>query len=81
MYIIIIIKMCNKSSFENLKKTPEDSREELMKAGREGRRVLRHSTRRGIGIGSSWQVLEADFKMNRNRLQSADGGAVKRICH
>ena len=33
-------------------KTPED-REELTRAVREGRRVSRHSTSRGVGIGSS----------------------------
>ena len=33
-------------------KTPED-REELTKAVREGRRVSRHSTSRGVGIRSS----------------------------
>ena len=43
---------CNKSSFENLGKTPED-REELTRAVREGRRMLRHFTSRGVGIGSS----------------------------
>ena len=43
-------------------KTPED-REELTKVVREGSRVSRHfSTSIGIGIGSSWQVLGANFR-------------------
>ena len=43
-------------------KTPED-RVELTRAVRAGRRVSRHSTSRGVGIGSSGQVLGADFRM------------------
>ena len=41
---------------------PED-REELMRAVKEGRRVSKQSTARAFGIGSSWQVWRADFKM------------------
>ena len=43
-------------------KTPE-VREELTRAVREGRGVSRHSTSRRVGIGSSWQVWGADFRM------------------
>ena len=57
-------------------KAPED-REELMRAVREGRRVLRHSTSRGVGIGSSWQVLGADFRMRFLTTDSETGLKVQ----
>ena len=34
-----------------------------MRAVKEGRRVSKQSTARAFGIGSSWQVWRADFKM------------------
>ena len=56
------MKRSKKQVLKTSGNTPED-REELTRAVREGRRVSRHSTSRGVGIGSSWQVLRADLRM------------------
>lgn len=54
-----------------------------MRAEKEGKRVSRHPTRRRVGIGSSWQVLGADFKMKLLTVAGKCRGryAVKWICH
>ena len=57
-------------------KTPED-REQLTRAVREGRRASRHSTSRGVSIGSSWQVLGADFRMRFLTTDSGTGWKVQ----
>ena len=48
-------------------------REELMRAVIEGRRGSRHSTRRGVGIGSRTQVLGADFMIHSRTFASETG--------
>ena len=55
---------------------PED-REELTRAVREGRRVSRHSTSRGVGIESSWPVSGADFRMRFLTTDSETGWKVQ----
>ena len=54
----------------------EDS-EELMRAVREGRRVLIHFTSRGVGIGSSWQVFGTDFRKRFLMTDSETGWKVQ----
>ena len=57
--------------------TPENS-EELIRAVREGMREWRHSMRRAVGIGSSWQDLGADFNINSLTTDSGTGCNVHR---
>ena len=57
-------------------KMPE-VREELTRAVREGRRVSRHFTGRGVQIGSSWQVLGVDFRMKFLMTDSETGWKVQ----
>ena len=50
--IFFFLRSLTRADLKTAGKTPED-REELTRAVREGRRVSRHSTSRGVGIGSS----------------------------
>jgi hypothetical protein len=53
-------------------------REEFITAVREGRRASRHSTRRGVGMGSRSQVFGDDLMMQSRTVASMTGWNIDR---